>query len=104
MSERCLCGRGEYYHPWRFCEKYNPVKPVDSEWVERLRVLLIDNCQLQRVGLPPDLQAQWIELENKLRARLPPKRATRDGTWELQLTLRWDPIIIYALCLLWEEL
>jgi hypothetical protein len=24
---RCLCGRGEYYHPWRFCDKYTPVKP-----------------------------------------------------------------------------
>lgn len=21
---RCLCGRGEYYHPWRFCNTYRP--------------------------------------------------------------------------------
>jgi hypothetical protein len=20
----CICGRGEYYHPWRFCDKYTP--------------------------------------------------------------------------------
>lgn len=21
---RCLCGRGKYYHPWRFCDEYRP--------------------------------------------------------------------------------
>jgi hypothetical protein len=20
----CICGRGEYYHPWRFCDRYQP--------------------------------------------------------------------------------
>lgn len=24
--ERCICGRGEYYHPWRFCDKYQPAQ------------------------------------------------------------------------------
>jgi hypothetical protein len=26
----CICGRGKFYHPWRFCETYTP-SPTSSE-------------------------------------------------------------------------
>jgi hypothetical protein len=26
IPPRCICGRGKYYHPWRFCDDYKPEK------------------------------------------------------------------------------
>jgi hypothetical protein len=28
---RCLCGRGKYYHPWRFCDEYRPAARTNPE-------------------------------------------------------------------------